>query len=142
MKKFFLTLVLICGMASLYAQVEKAVQEAPASTAPEMTFDQRVVTQEGIVYDYGTIKRGSNGETYFSFTNTGKEPLIIERASSSCGCTVPNSPTYPILPGAKDSISVRYDTNRIGVINKTITVISNAANNPVIMQIKGNVVEQ
>jgi hypothetical protein len=127
-------------MVSLYAQ--DAPQIEVNKNAPVLTFDARFVVPEGIVYDYGTITKGSNGQTYFVFTNTGKEPLIIEKASSSCGCTVPVTPTYPILPGAKDSIAVKYDTNRLGMINKTVTVISNASNSPTIMRIKGNVVEK
>ena len=139
MKKQILIVAFLCSMASLYAQ--DAVQaEEVNKNAPVITFDDRFIEPTGAIsYDYGTITKGANGQTYFVFTNTGKEPLIIEKASSSCGCTVPNPPKYPILPGAKDSISVKYDTNRVGAINKTVTVISNATNSPTVMRIKGNI---
>jgi len=136
MKKHILIVAFLCSMVSLYAQETQPVEEGNKN-APVITFDENFVAPEGIVYDYGTITKGANGQTYFVFTNTGKEPLIIEKATSSCGCTVPNPPKYPILPGAKDSISVKYDTNRVGTINKTVTVISNASNSPTIMRIKG-----
>ena len=141
MKKQILIVALLCIMGAAYAQDERQSQEENKN-APVITFDERFVLPEGIVYDYGTITKGDNGLTYFVFTNTGKEPLIIEKASSSCGCTVPKTPQYPILAGAKDSISVKYDTNRLGTINKTITVMSNASNSPIVMRIKGNILDK
>ena len=44
------------------------------------------------------------------------------------------------MPGDFGEIVVKYDTNRLGLINKTITVKSNSKNNPVIfLKIKGEV---
>ena len=76
--------------------------------------------------DYGTIVQGADGNREFVFTNTGNEPLIISSCKGSCGCTVPKCPTEPILPGETSKIKVKYDTNRIGKVTKTITVTSNA----------------
>ena len=141
MKKQILIVALLCIMGTLYAQ-EGAVNPEENKNAPVITFDERFVRPEGIVYDYGTLTKGANGITFFVFTNTGKEPLIIEKANSSCGCTVPKTPNYPILPGVKDSIQVKYDTNRLGTINKTVTLMSNASNSPTIMRIKGNILDK
>lgn len=93
--------------------------------------------------DYGKIKAGSDGVRVFEFTNTGKAPLVITNVSSSCGCTVPSWTKEPIAPGAKGKIEVKYDTNRVGPISKTVTVTSNAKQNPVkALRIKGEVVKQ
>ena len=78
--------------------------------------------------DYGTIEKGSDGVRVFEFTNTGDEPLIISKVSSSCGCTIPKKPKDPIMPGKTGEIEVKYDTKRTGFIRKTITVTSNATN--------------
>lgn len=92
------------------------------------------------VLDYGTIARGSDGKREFTFTNNGNAPLIISNAQGSCGCTVPNIPREPILPGKSASIGVSYDTNRVGAFTKTVTVSSNAAGQPSkVLTIKGNV---
>ena len=91
------------------------------------------------VHDYGTIIQGADGNCEFKFTNKGKEPLVLSNVTSSCGCTVPQWPKEPIAPGKSGSIKVKYDTNRIGMINKTITVNSNAINPNVILTIKGTV---
>ncbi|WP_242085408.1 DUF1573 domain-containing protein [Aestuariivivens sediminis] len=93
------------------------------------------------VIDYGTIDKGSNGVRVFEFTNTGDEPLIISQVKSSCGCTIPKKPKDPILPGQTGEIEVKYDTNRVNPIRKTITVISNAETPTVALKIKGLVVD-
>ncbi|XCF05790.1 DUF1573 domain-containing protein [Tamlana crocina] len=91
--------------------------------------------------DYGTIEKGANGVRTFEFTNTGNEPLIISKVSSSCGCTIPKKPEDPILPGKTGEIEVKYDTNRVNPIRKTITVISNAETPTVALKIKGEVID-
>ncbi|MFH4967833.1 DUF1573 domain-containing protein [Gaetbulibacter sp. M240] len=92
------------------------------------------------VIDYGTIEKGADGVRIFEFTNTGNAPLIISKVTSSCGCTIPKKPDQPILPGETGQIEVKYDTNRVMPIRKTITVISNADTPTVALKIKGNVV--
>lgn len=91
--------------------------------------------------DYGTIEKGSNGVRTFEFTNTGEAPLIISKVSSSCGCTIPKKPDGPIMPGKTGVIEVKYDTNRVNPIRKTITVMSNADTPTVALKIKGLVID-
>lgn len=91
--------------------------------------------------DYGTVEKGADGVRVFEFTNTGNAPLIISKASSTCGCTVPKKPEGPIMPGESGKIEVKYDTQRNGPIRKTITVISNADTPTVALKIKGEVVD-
>ncbi|MFV9551999.1 DUF1573 domain-containing protein [Algibacter sp. PT7-4] len=91
--------------------------------------------------DYGTIEKGADGVRVFEFTNTGNEPLIISNVKSSCGCTVPSKPEGPIMPGKTGEIKVKYDTNRVNPIRKTITVMSNAETPTVALKIKGLVID-
>ena len=66
-------------------------------------------------------------------TKSGKYVKVdIKNVQSSCGCTIPKKPEDPIDPGEKGEILVRYDTNRIGVFNKSIIVTSNANSDPII----------
>ena len=110
-------------------------QGQTTSNAAEISFEEKV-------FDYGTITKGADGNHNFTFTNTGNSPLIIESVKSSCGCTVPKKPEAPIAPRASGSIQVRYDTQRLGVFRKTITVTTNAGTNSVVaLKIKGTVVE-
>ena len=95
---------------------------------------------ESLEINYGKISKGDNGVRIFKFTNIGSEPLIINKVYSSCGCTIPKKPSSPIGPGQDEEIQVKYDTNRVGPIRKTITVLSNAINSPTIsLKILGNV---
>jgi hypothetical protein len=91
--------------------------------------------------DYGTVEKGADGVRVFEFTNTGDAPLIVSKVSSSCGCTVPKWSKEPILPGKTGEIQVKYDTNRVNPIRKTITVISNADTPTVALKIKGEVID-
>ena len=93
------------------------------------------------VIDYGTIEKGADGVRTFEFTNTGNAPLVISSVKSTCGCTVPKKPKGPIMPGETGEIEVKYDTNRVNPIRKTITVISNAETPTVALKIKGLVVD-
>ena len=94
-----------------------------------------------IEIDYGTIEKGADGVRTFEFTNSGDAPLIISNVKSSCGCTVPSWPKTPIMPGDSGEIKVKYDTNRVNPIRKTITVTSNADTPTVALKIKGEVVD-
>ena len=94
-------------------------------------------------HDYGTIPY--NGDPYctFEFKNTGNEALLITEARGSCGCTVPEWPKEPIAPGATGSIKVTYDTKRVGSFQKSVTITSNAINDPTkVINIKGEVLPQ
>ena len=91
-------------------------------------------------FDYGSIEKGSTGLRIFIFENNGDAPLIITNVKSSCGCTIPKKPEAPIPPGQKGEIQVSYDTNRLGVFRKTITVSTNDPNSPIIaLKIGGTV---
>ncbi len=119
-------------IATIFSTVQAQEAEVKTSLA-EIKFDKDV-------HDYGNIKQNANGTCEFKFKNTGKEPLIISMARGSCGCTVPEWPKEPIKPGESASIKVNYDTKRVGQISKTVTITSNAKNEPSkTLTIKGNV---
>lgn len=110
----------------------KAVAQELKS-GPEITFEKEV-------HDYGTINQGDNGVYEFVFTNTGTEPLILSNVKGSCQCTVPVWPKEPIEPGKSSKIKVKYNTNRVGPINKSVTINSNAVDQPtMVIRITGNV---
>jgi Protein of unknown function (DUF1573) len=78
------------------------------------------------IHDFGNLKEGDEATYEFTFINSGKEPLIINNCTASCGCTVPTWPRSPILPGAKGVILVRFDTRgKNGPFNKIVYIESN-----------------
>lgn len=109
-----------------------------------VAFQQQMLAQAKMEFktetiDYGEIAKGSDGVRVFEFTNVGDEPLIISQVKSSCGCTVPSKPKGPVAPGESSTISVKYDTNRVGPIRKTVTVYSNAEESIKPLKIKGKI---
>jgi hypothetical protein len=130
MKKALLSLLLVFGASAL---TSTAVAQQEVTNGAAIEFKKET-------HDYGTVKYAGDGTCEFKFTNTGTAPLIITNAKGSCGCTVPQWPKDPIMPGASASIKVKYDTKRPGAINKSVTITSNATNSPTkVIRIKGNV---
>jgi Protein of unknown function (DUF1573) len=101
---------------------------------------QAEITFQKEVHDYGEVKQGGNGDCTFKFTNTGTAPLIVSDAKGSCQCTVPEWPKTPIKPGESASITVHYNTTRVGDINKTVTLYANIEGGTKVVRIKGKVV--
>ncbi|MCB0409811.1 MAG: DUF1573 domain-containing protein [Flavobacteriales bacterium] len=140
MKKVLLSFSLVvCSVLGMQisANAQELKTDAPVAienpNAPVMEFETEVI-------DYGTIEQGADGVREFKFTNTGKEPLIISNARGSCGCTVPTWPKEPIKPGESSVIKVKYDTKRLGAINKSVTITSNASEATKVIRIKGNII--
>ena len=130
MKQLLFTLGLSLFTIGAMAQPE---MKPVGGTGPMLSLDKEV-------HDYGNLVQGGNGECEFTVTNTGDQPLIISQCQGSCGCTVPQCETAPIKPGAKSIIKVKYDSSRLGAINKTVTITSNATNAPSkLVTIKGMV---
>ena len=135
MKKLFVLLSALFIMCSVaFAQEVKSVEN---QNGPEITFKETS-------HDFGTIPFKGNGSYEFVFVNTGNEPLILTQPKSSCGCTVPEWPKQPILPGESNVIKVTYkNTDRPGNFNKYVTVFSNAlVNKEIKLYIKGTIEAQ
>lgn len=96
-------------------------------TNPVAAADAAVMTFDNENYNFGKIAPGEKVHYSYNFKNTGKSPLIISNATATCGCTVPEIPKEPILPGASGTIKVVFDSQgKFGMQDKVITVISNA----------------
>ena len=103
---------------------------------------QAEIMFEVTTIDYGEVEFESDGKRVFKFKNIGTAPLIFKRISSSCGCTIPKKPEKPIEPGDSGEIEVEYDTKRVGVFMKAISVVSNSKNSSIVLRIKGEVLEE
>lgn len=91
-----------------------------------------------MIHDFGTVQEGPDATCEFTFKNTGTEPIMIEKAQPSCGCTVPSFSKEPVAPGATGIISVAYHTKgKPNPFTKTISVVSNAGTK--VLTIKGTV---
>ncbi len=114
-----------------------AQTEAPVDNTPKTT-----VNFAEYEHDFGNIKQDTENEKVFTFTNTGTEPLIIESATGSCGCTVPEYPKHPIAPGETGDIKVVYKPGKQkNAQTKTVTIVANTEPKSTELRIKANVEE-
>jgi len=98
-----------------------------------MKFEQRV-------QKFKKVKAGELLSFDFLFFNTGTEPLIISEVKVSCGCTVPEFPKAPVMPGESGTIHVTFNTKgKIGYQDRELMVYSNAGNGPAKIRFKGMV---
>ena len=134
MKNVLTLMILVFAVGFAVSQTTApATSSSPTKTGgPHLEWD-------AVVIDYGEIKKGADPLRKATFTNTGTEPLIIKSARGSCGCTVPTWPKDPIMPGEKSAIEIRYDTQRVGPINKTVSVSTNESEEETRVTIKGNI---
>ncbi len=91
-------------------------------------------------HDFGEINEGVKAEYQFVFKNTGNKPIKINSVHASCGCTTPEWSTEPIEPGITGFVKAIYNsTGRPGDFSKSITVMFDDSQEPIILNIKGNV---
>ncbi len=89
-------------------------------------------------FNFGTINEGDIVEHRFPFTNTGKVPLSILNARSSCGCTTPDWPKEPIPPGGTGEIYAKFNSEgRVDEQSKLVIVTANTYPNETKVKIKG-----
>ncbi len=92
-------------------------------------------------HDFGKVAEGEKIAYVFTFDNKGTSDLVINSASTTCGCTVPKYSTKPIGPGGSGNLEVEFDTSgRNAMQTKTITVKSNASKPVVLLKITAFVV--
>lgn len=105
----------------------QAVQQNPAQAQPMQPMNPPTNVQFAeMAHDFGSISQDTENEKIFTFTNTGDNPLIIENARGSCGCTVPEWPREPIPPGETGEIRVVYKPGKQqGKQAKTVTITAN-----------------
>jgi len=130
MKKFLILIISVLLATSVFAQTDIG--------GPHMTFEKKN-------HDFGDVKEGDKVTYVFKYKNTGTDTLKVDKVISSCGCTVPENYDRVVAPGASGSISVEFNSaNKMGVTNKTLTILSNAkSSQPAItISIRANVISK
>ncbi len=107
-------------------KISSIIRSPISADGAKDTINVARLTFEEITYDFGEVKEGDIVKHTFVFTNTGKVPLIINDAHSSCGCTVPKWPKEPVPPGASEKIDVEFNTkSKPRNQEKSITINAN-----------------
>ena len=93
------------------------------------------------VYNFGKVAEGEKVTYNFRFRNVGKKPLVISSTSASCGCTVPEKPERPVLPGETGVIKVVFNSQgKVGYNEKNITVMANTNPSFPMLLLRGDVI--
>ncbi len=101
---------------------------------PEIKFEEET-------HDFGRITQGEKVTYAFKFKNTGGANLIISSANGSCGCTVPEYPKKPILPGEEAVVNVVFSSEgKSGLVEKSVTLVTNCEPSTKIIYIKANII--
>lgn len=107
--------------------------QEPAGPLTAISFDS-------YEHDFGVIDEGDVVLHTFTFTNTGAEPLILDKCKGSCGCTVPQCPKEPIAPGATGTIEVKFNSKgKKNKQTKKVTVTANTDPAQTILTIRAQV---
>jgi hypothetical protein len=108
------------------ANVQTTSQPSTDASAQSVAVDAPVMTFEETNWDFGTIQEGDVVKHTYTFTNTGKSPLIIQNATAQCGCTVPDWTRTPVAPGEKGELRVEFNSKgKAGVQSKSVTITAN-----------------
>lgn len=90
-------------------------------------------------HDFGQLILGTPLRYEFYVTNSGNEPLILQRVSTGDGGSMAEFTREPILPGEKGWIRFIYDTKRIGSFSRTVYIQANSVNSKTV-NLKGEVI--
>jgi len=133
MKKIALIALSTFALALTVSAKNNNITKQLSDTVPVISFEQEE-------FDFGTIKQGDKVARTFHFTNTGGVPLKLESVRASCGCTTPEWPKEPIMPGQSSKIEVVFNSaGKLGQQKKSITIRSNANPSIKVVYLKGKV---
>jgi hypothetical protein len=114
-KTLLLSLLSLLVLGSMRAQSNNNQQQAPDKPSSAVTFKE-------MVYNFNKVEYGSDVSHSFIFTNNSNAPVTIKEVTPSCGCTTTDYTKGPVMPGKQGSISIKYDSSRVGYFAKTVTV--------------------
>ena len=127
MKRYVLFLVVVITFVCCDVHRKDKVADGTLSMAEIAAKDSTTVQIIDSAYNFGTTTEGEKVTFNFRFKNSGNKPLVITNTSASCGCTVPEKPDKPVMPGETAFIKVVFNSKgKVGPNQKTITVTSNA----------------
>lgn len=103
-----------------------------SAAGPSIKFDK-------MEHDFGRIPQGEPVTCVFTFENDGNAPLVLKNVKASCGCTTPQWPQQPIMPGESATIKAEYNAAADGKFDKTISVYTNIDDEARVLKLRGTV---
>ncbi|MBL7112731.1 MAG: DUF1573 domain-containing protein [Bacteroidales bacterium] len=137
---YILLLVIALSVLGCSGNNDGGATESQLGNAEGVTAGVAEIAFDYTEHDFGIIDEGEKVGCIFKYKNTGSSNLIIQKATGSCGCTVPRWDKEPTPPGKSGQLEVIFDSSgRSGKQNKSITVTSNSSNKVIILKIKADI---
>lgn len=102
---------------------------------------QRIVAERDVI-DCGKVMYEHPVTVSYELRNEGGSQLLIDDVRTSCGCTTVSFPRDPIPPQSSFTVAATYDARQLGHFNKQLGIYSNASDKPLLLGLKGVVVEK
>jgi hypothetical protein len=100
-------------------------------TTPGLFAQPKIEVVGGTKLDLGSIYRGAVIEKKVVLKNSGSATLEVGQVEASCGCTGAMVSESKIEPGSTATLRITFNSkNFTGNVHKTVTVNSNASNEP------------
>ena len=127
MKKILLFLLIASTILSCDSRRKDKIADDTVTQTEKAMKETTTVQVIDSSYNFGSVSNGEKVEYSYRFKNVGTKPLVVVESHASCGCTIPQKPEKPIMPGEIGFIKIIFDSKgRVGNAYKTITVASNA----------------
>jgi hypothetical protein len=101
---------------------------APSSGKPEIRISEKY-------YDFGDVDAHQVLTRTFVIANYGQSPLIIQRAYTTCGCTMADFTAAEIPPGKVALMTLRFDTGfhdmRGTTVRRGVMIETNDPDHPI-----------
>lgn len=107
-----------------------------------LTAQGQVLTPEKSVVDLEKVTYKQPVTVRFKLWNKGNKPLQIADVRTNCGCTIVSYPRKPVLAGHACNVMATYDAKQMGHFEKTLGVYVQGAEKPIMLRLKGIVVEK
>lgn len=115
MKKTTLFVYLLLGV--IYAKAQDSLPKQPADV-------DKVVFFNNSDYKMGRIPFGKPLEYTLSFTNKGKDTLVLQNVMVGCGCTTPKYKAgEKIAPGKSSVVVLGFNGDARGEFTRTADII-------------------
>jgi hypothetical protein len=108
---------------------------AIAQTSPD-----EVVKMNTETHNFGKIKQGVPVSFIFEIKNISNKPIVVENTSASCGCTTPEKPEGPIMPGEVGKVKVQYNAAAVAPFTKDVYIKLAGIEQQKVVKITGEVV--
>jgi hypothetical protein len=92
-----------------------------------------------LLIDLGKVEHRALCGTTIRIKNDSDQVLQIVNVRGSCGLSAPSWPRRIILPGQEGTIQIRYDSSRIGKIDRNLTINANTSTSVTILKVTGEI---